>query len=709
MTIPLEKKQQPHHWQNQNRFLQDRHGRKKVTSPEIMAVGLPVDDDGFDLLSWTINMAARPGDSVVALHLRNCDTTQRCKAVITYKPEVFDARFKPLQDLCDVKQVQLEVRLAVNETAEKVLVDEASAMGATMLVVSASGHHVLRHAQKRGTFLTRHVPAGCSVVVVKDYKILFYKENSFRASVPTLFDEDIQHRRSGQTYKGLEKQSAPKCGSFNIQLSGPSPTVREVETLCELDSSFIPCDKVWPDCTGTCSPRRVLDGPSISSESDESPTSSVYSGLSRSLSRKALISCTSSHGDDDSFIIKKPRSCLSIWKRGPMLRSQTFPSVSLFKKLSISFHYRSLGNSLKLYINNMRSMRALKRGGTCTPGALSESKMSWKSFTFDEILSATNYFSPGNLVGNGGYAEVYKGILPNGQLVAVKRLIRGDTEEDKVRDFLTELGIICHINHPNTTPLVGFCIEKGLHLVFHFSQQGNLASWLHGEKSSPLQWPLRYKVAVGTARGLNYLHTGCQRRIIHRDIKASNILLGIDFEPQISDFGLAKWLPDQCTHHILTPIEGTFGYLAPEYFMHGIVDEKTDVFAFGILLLELITGRKPIETSQPSLVIWAKPFLESLNYEELADAQLYGAYDPQEMQCMTMAAALCTQQSPLCRPSMSQVLQLLVDELNSETADSWSMVSSQSFFFQDSIFDGDYSCTNYRNDLLRHQEIALQF
>ncbi|MQM06948.1 hypothetical protein Taro_039778 [Colocasia esculenta] len=149
-------------------------------------------------------------------------------------------------------------------------------------------------------------------------------------------------------------------------------------------------------------------------------------------------------------------------------------------------------------------------------------------------------------------------------------------------------------------------------------------------------------MAVGITRGLHYLHRGCQRRIIHRDIKASNILLTVDFESQISDFGLAKWLPSEWTHRTVAPIEGTFGYLVPEYFMHGIVDEKTDVFAFGVLLLEIVSGRKPVDGSHQSLLTWAKPHLSNGATRMLVDPRLGDDYDNDQLNRLAFAASLCS-------------------------------------------------------------------
>ncbi|KAL1335388.1 hypothetical protein HN51_064294 [Arachis hypogaea] len=284
---------------------------------------------------------------------------------------------------------------------------------------------------------------------------------------------------------------------------------------------------------------------------------------------------------------------------------------------------------------------------------------SWKCFSYEELFDATNGFSSENLVGKGGYAEVYKGTLKDGEKIAVKRLTRTCRDERKEKEFLTEIGTIGHVHHNNVLPLLGCCIDNGLYLVFMLSTRGSVASLLHDEKLDTLDWKTRHKIAVGTARGLHYLHKGCKRRIIHRDIKASNILLTEDFEPQISDFGLAKWLPSQWSHHSIGPIEGTFGHLAPEYYLHGVVDEKTDVFAFGVFLLELISGRKPVDGSHQSLHTWAKPILKKGEEEKLVDPRLEGEYDGGELKRLAFAASLCIRASSIWRPTMTQVLEVM--------------------------------------------------
>ncbi|XWS70913.1 hypothetical protein CRYUN_Cryun03dG0091300 [Craigia yunnanensis] len=156
-----------------------------------------------------------------------------------------------------------------------------------------------------------------------------------------------------------------------------------------------------------------------------------------------------------------------------------------------------------------------------------------KCFSYEEISNATNNFHSDNIVGRGGYSEVYRGDLSDGRAVAVKRLAKDNKDENKEKEFLTELGIIGHVRHPNTAKLVGCCIENGLYLITSFSEKGTLASALHGKTSVSLDWPVRYKIALGVARGLHYLHKCCKHRIIHRDIKASNVLLGPDYEAQV--------------------------------------------------------------------------------------------------------------------------------------------------------------------------------
>ncbi|XP_042516670.1 receptor-like cytosolic serine/threonine-protein kinase RBK2 isoform X2 [Macadamia integrifolia] len=422
-----------------------------------------------------------------------------------------------------------------------------------------------------------------------------------------------------------------------------------------------------------CSPRGVLEDciRSIESETGSSKTSTSGSEAQPR---------ANSHW----------QGLLRLLKARTLRRFYTFPSVSV--------------------LSRMKSRSVGERATFNPPEELDFCylKPSWRNFTHSELQNATNNFCSENLIGKGGYAEVYKGCLQDGKLIAVKRLTRG-TSEERTAAFLSELGIIVHVNHPNTAKLIGFGVEGGMHIVLQLSHHGSLASRLHGSEEK-LEWGIRYKIALGTAEGLLYLHESCQKRIIHRDIKAANILLTEDFEPQICDFGLSKWLPGQWTHHTVSKFEGTFGYLAPEYFLHGIVDEKTDIFAFGVLLLELITGRRALDKSQQSLVMWAKPLLDNNDMMELADPSLANDYDPQLMSRAISTASLCTQQSSVLRPTMSQVVQLLRgDEVILESPKQCQKPSLQRTFSEELHDAGEYNKTRYLNDLNRHKEIAMEF
>ncbi|XP_028058375.1 receptor-like cytosolic serine/threonine-protein kinase RBK1 [Camellia sinensis] len=361
------------------------------------------------------------------------------------------------------------------------------------------------------------------------------------------------------------------------------------------------------------------------------------------------------------------------------------------------------------------SRKNLRRKLGLSPGIDDESdcgdivvpKPSWRNFTKKELADATDNFSPEKLIGEGGHAEVYKGCLSDGLVVAVKRITKKEkNDEDRVGDFLSELGIIAHINHPNAAKLIGFGVDGGLHLVLQFSPHGSLASVLHGA-TEKLDWKRRFKVALGVAEGLQYLHCECQRRIIHRDITASNILLTEDYEPQISDFGLAKWLPEKWVHHVVNSILNGFRYMAPEYFMHGIVDEKTDVFAFGVLLLELITGRHAVDSCRQSLVMWAKPLLEENNVNDLADPSLRDAYDNGEMKRVMSIALACIHHLPSTRPNMNRVVQLLRGEGGQVELKQRSMVGGRAMVLDDSDLE-DYTSASYLSDLDRHRQLLLE-
>lgn len=295
-------------------------------------------------------------------------------------------------------------------------------------------------------------------------------------------------------------------------------------------------------------------------------------------------------------------------------------------------------------------------------------------FSYAEILSATRNFSEGRVLGRGALSYVFRGRVGFWRTaVAIKRLDKEDKETPKA--FCRELMIASSLQHPNIVPLLGFCIdpEEGLFLVYKYVSSGSLERHLHGKKGvkgfASLSWSARYKVAVGIAEAIAYLHNGTEKCIVHRDIKPSNILLSSKKRPKLCDFGLATWTPAPSVPFLCKTVKGTFGYLAPEYFQHGKVSDKTDVYAFGVVLLELITGRKPIEASRPpgeeNLVQWAKPLMDQGDsaFDSLLDPR--AKITPKSSKLITQmvrAAAACVKSEESCRPSINEAIILLRGE-----------------------------------------------
>ncbi|CAH9132298.1 unnamed protein product [Cuscuta epithymum] len=333
------------------------------------------------------------------------------------------------------------------------------------------------------------------------------------------------------------------------------------------------------------------------------------------------------------------------------------------------------------------------------------------TFTYEELALASDHFSDSNLLGQGGFGYVHKGVLGDGREVAIKKLKVGSGQGE--REFQAEVEIISRVNHLHLVSLVGHCISGSQRLlVYEFVPNKTLEFHLHGKGLPPMSWEIRMRIALGSAKGLAYLHEDCHPMIIHRDIKASNILLDNDFEPKVADFGLARLNPDADTH-VSTRVMGTFGYLAPEYALTGKLTEKSDVFSFGVMLLELITGRRPLDKSQyyldDNIVDWARPLLSQAlddgNFDSLADPKLMNNYDSSEMNRMITCAAVCVRHLSRRRPRMGQVVEALegklaLDELNGGVRPGHSSI-------QEPFGSSDYDTAQYKEDLIKFRKMAL--
>ncbi|XP_027168251.1 PTI1-like tyrosine-protein kinase At3g15890 [Coffea eugenioides] len=290
-------------------------------------------------------------------------------------------------------------------------------------------------------------------------------------------------------------------------------------------------------------------------------------------------------------------------------------------------------------------------------------KQAWRIFSLKELHSATNNFNYDNKLGEGGFGSVYWGQLWDGSQIAVKRLKVWSNKAEM--EFAVEVEILARVRHENLLSLRGYCAEGQERLiVYDYMPNLSLLSHLHGQHSAEclLDWNRRMNIAIGSAEGIAYLHHHATPHIIHRDVKASNVLLDSDFQARVADFGFAKFIPDGATH-VTTRVKGTLGYLAPEYAMLGKASESCDVYSFGILLLELASGKKPIEklnaTTKRTITDWALPLACESKFDELADPKLKGNYVEEELKRVVFVALVCAQNRPEKRPTMLEVVDLL--------------------------------------------------
>ncbi|CAL9203501.1 probable receptor-like protein kinase At1g80640 isoform X2 [Musa acuminata AAA Group] len=300
-------------------------------------------------------------------------------------------------------------------------------------------------------------------------------------------------------------------------------------------------------------------------------------------------------------------------------------------------------------------------------GKFNSSKVSKKELMsvidYESLELATNKFSESNILGEGGFSFVYKACFDGEVFAAVKRLSGGG--QDCEREFENELDLLRRICHPNIVSLLGYCVhEDARFLVYELMQKGSLEAQLHGPThGSALTWHMRVKIALDIARGLEYLHEHCNPPVIHRDLKCSNILLDSDFNAKISDFGLAVTVGNHNKGGI--KLSGTVGYVAPEYLLDGKLTEKSDVYAFGVVLLELLMGRKPVEKTAPSqcqsLVTWAMPQLtDRSRLPNIVDPVIRNKMDLKHLYQVAAVAVLCVQREPSYRPLITDVLHSLI-------------------------------------------------
>ncbi|MCD7458709.1 hypothetical protein HAX54_038925 [Datura stramonium] len=605
-----------------------------------VVVGIRFDGHIRELLNWAIVKVAEPGDRVIALHVcQNADSIAKDKASL-------DTYLYDYDDLCNKKQVDLISLVSKGSSIRRVLVREAKNHAAVAVVLGTSKHSTLGSWTSIAKYCAKRLPTTTEVMAIDNGKVFFRRtstsqlKGSFDDPKPSLNLERNSTSRDCQSEFGesdVSEMGRFSCevtrtldrwtnGTQNIKEESTSPSGKHKKGSLSLGSISIPTEDFAADTPGW---------PLLQTTSSLNQPAKVERKMSvvqwvMTLPNRTMLDSPKSNSSP-----KENQNAFGMENSYSIMDCNEKESASICNQLIKDLHLILQANS---------------------------SGCKW--FSYDLLRSSTSNFSSEKLIGKGGGNSVYKALLSDGKSVAVK--VSNSSEESR-KDFRQEMDIMTRVKHKNIAHLLGICIEDSdLISVYNFFSKGNLEENIHGRTKSVLRWERRFRIAVGIAEALNYLHNECPRPVIHRDVKSSNILLGDDFEPQLSDFGLAIWGPKKASFLTHSDVVGTFGYLAPEYFMYGKVSDKIDVYSFGVVLLELLSGRKAIgfetPSGQESLVMWAKPKLESGNFKAILDENLNVNIEDDQVQRMILAARLCLTQAARLRPNISQILKMLKGE-----------------------------------------------
>ncbi|XP_039033232.1 probable receptor-like serine/threonine-protein kinase At5g57670 [Hibiscus syriacus] len=677
----------------------------------MVVVGVKFDSPSRELLTWALVKVAQPGDCVIALHvLGNNEIVDRDgKSSLLSLVKAFDSILAVYEGFCNLKQVDLKLKICRGTSISKILVREAKSYSATKLIVgTAAKTHKIRSSTSVAKYCAKKLAKNCSILAVNNGKVVFHKEGSTGTTFGSQGNEDqkrnsllnVLHRTITlkKNSKVLSEGIANAATKMN---SDDSKEKRFHQALLRAGSGDVESDGKQ-NCFVCGSGNKFLLRNSCHQPANESSCGDDANDGEKSLAivpvqKAEAASCSI------SMLINQLPEIRPGWPLlgGAVLsdRQQQVPDRSSLRQISVvqwlmrlpsrstlsitnSYQKQEGRDQIELKSSNFDGERGaivpVGKENAITPLSLDNNSINLpkeleglhekysatcRLFKYKELVSATSNFLADNLIGKGGSSRVYKGCLRDGKELAVKIL---KPSEEVLKEFVIEIEMITTLHHKNIISLLGFCYEdNNLLLVYDFLSRGSLEENLHGNKKDPnaFGWNERYKVATGVAEALDYLHTNSDHPVIHSDVKSSNILLSDDFEPQLSDFGLAKWASTTSSYITCTDVAGTFGYLAPEYFMYGKVNDKIDVYAFGVVLLELLSGRKPISSDCPkgqeSLVMWAKPILRGGKFSQFLDPSLAGGYDSDQMERMVLAATLCIRHAPRARPQMSVVVKLL--------------------------------------------------
>ncbi|KAF3334171.1 putative receptor-like serine/threonine-protein kinase [Carex littledalei] len=602
---------------------------ERNNSRNTVVVGIKLDAQSKELLTWALVKVAGPGDRVYAIHVvpDPSNFSKRLEESLVSILSVYDG-------FCNLKQIDLKLKICRGRSVSKALELEAISHGATNLIVGVTKSAFGSPSTSMAKHCAKRLPATCSVLAVSNGKIIFRRD-----TVPhTKSKAKATPRKSYSNSTSSKTKAAPER---TISLPSRSPTLQK-------DQSIIP--PYTPnkyDLLSTAESNSNLDPTSIGVSPDDTP--------------------------GWPFLRKKPmleRKFASLEKSNLSVVQWAMRLPSRYTAVSPSRQNFNFEHKMGMFETTVTGFRPEldKTEVKKLPKELVSLQEKYKSiftlFSYSELQQITSNFAPWRIIGKGGSSCVYRGCSSDNLELAVKIL---KLSEENMKEFISEIEILGELQNDNIISLVGFCFENdSLILVYEYLPRGSLEEILHGgkEHKDTFGWNERYKVALGVASALNYLHGhGNHRPVIHRDVKSSNILLYMDFEPKLSDFGLALWASDLTSRTTCNDVLGTFGYLAPEYFMYGKVNEKIDVYAFGVVLLELISGRKPVSTGCPkgqeSLVMWAHLTLQEGKVGQLLDPSLPTESCSDQIERLILAASLCIRRAPQSRPHITMVLKLL--------------------------------------------------
>ncbi|XP_031130555.1 uncharacterized protein LOC116032220 isoform X2 [Ipomoea triloba] len=616
-------------------------------------VGIRFDGHTKELLDWALVKVADPGDRVLAIHVSTKSSSpsddpnaKDDSSSSSSSSSSLESYLDDYDGLCTKNQVHLKAEVLKGSSTRKVLVREAKKHDAVAVIVGTSNHKRPLGFGGRGwtsiaKYCAKQLPTSVEVMAIHNGRIVF-------------------RRGSNSQYTGGAGDPRPSFYTERSSTVGDGQSEFGESVISEMGR--LSHEERWTECCEN-----------YSQDQDERLSTTSPKGTHK----KGCLSLGS---------ISLPVVELDTLPGWPLLRYEPPVPVPVHaRKMSVVQWVMTLPNrSLPDLVSSPKSLEEencsfVDKNESCSE-LINDFKLlietnspGCKWFSYSVLTTSTSQFSSENIIGKGGCNRVYKGVLPDGKRVAVKIL---KSSKKAWKDFMQEVDIMTSVKHKNIAPLLGICIEDSSDLVsvYNFLSKGNLEENLHGKGKgqSPLPWKVRLRIATGIAEALNYLHNEHPRPIIHRDVKSSNILLGDEFEAKLSDFGLAIWGPTRTSFATHSDVVGTFGYLAPEYFMYGKVSDKIDVYSFGVVLLELLSGRRAIgfesaRGGQESLVMWAKPKLESGDLKGIIDENLNVNGDEEaEVQRVGLAARLCLTQAARFRPNIAQILKMLRGEKDSK-------------------------------------------